>query len=115
MIRGGGPVITVGVFLAHREPTVSIEGVTITGGFTSSSPSASNIAAGGGISVLPAADFRTGGTLTISDSVITNNRASPVSSEPVGPPCPGGRHCPFAGAFGGGIYNGGDLTLSIRR
>ncbi len=111
VIRGGGPVITVGVFLAHREPTVSIEGVTITGGFTSSSPSASNIAAGGGISVLPAADFRTGGTLTISDSVITNNRASPVSSEPVGPPCPGGRHCPFAGAFGGGIYNGGDLTL----
>ena len=112
VIRGGGPVITVGQFLAQREPTVAIKGVTITGGFTRSSPEASNIAAGGGISILPSAHFRAGGTLMISDSVIAHNRVSPASSEPVGPPCPDGRKCPFAAALGGGIYNGGKLTLS---
>jgi hypothetical protein len=111
VIHGGGPVITVGEFLAHREPTVSIKGVTITGGFTRSGPEGSNIAAGGALSVLPAADFRRGGTVIISDSLISRNRVSPASSEPVGPLCPGGRRCAFAGAFGGGIYNGGDLTL----
>ena len=38
IIRGGGPVVTIGEFGAVAEPTVSIEGVTITGGITRSSP-----------------------------------------------------------------------------
>src|SRR5450631_3920307 len=38
MIRGGGPVLTIGTFGASSEPTVSIQGVTITGGVTRSSP-----------------------------------------------------------------------------
>src|SRR5262245_21756540 len=36
-IRGGGPVVSVGEFLAARPPTVVIAGVTITGGVTTSS------------------------------------------------------------------------------
>src|SRR5438270_13839821 len=37
-ISGGGPVITIGQIFAASEPTVSIGGVTITGGITRSSP-----------------------------------------------------------------------------
>src|SRR5262249_47324538 len=47
IISGGGPVITIGSFGASTEPTVSISGVTITGGVThASSPSSSAAAAG---------------------------------------------------------------------
>ncbi|MDQ6607905.1 MAG: right-handed parallel beta-helix repeat-containing protein [Actinomycetota bacterium] len=111
VIGGGGPVVTIGAFLAHREPKVGIEGVTITGGSVASGPFGSEIAAGGGILIPPRADFRSGATVTISDSVIAHNRATPAASEPFGPPCPGGKSCPFAGAFGGGIDNEGNLTL----
>ena len=38
VIRGGGPVVTIGTFDAAVEPTVTIEGVTITGGVTAGSP-----------------------------------------------------------------------------
>jgi hypothetical protein len=38
VIRGGGPVITIGSFGATTDPTVSIDAVTITGGVTRSSP-----------------------------------------------------------------------------
>ena len=37
-ISGGGPVLTIGTFGAANEPTVTIDGVTITGGVTRSSP-----------------------------------------------------------------------------
>ena len=37
IINGGGPVLTIGAFNASTEPTVSISGVTITGGVTHSS------------------------------------------------------------------------------
>ena len=62
IISGGGPVITIGTFGAASEPTVSISGVTITGGVTHSSFLAvfagdNVIALGGGIEVPPAADF----------------------------------------------------------
>jgi nitrous oxidase accessory protein NosD len=60
IISGGGPVITIGTFGASSEPTVSISGVTITGGVTRSSPEsvpctgkAGVWAAGGGIQVPP--------------------------------------------------------------
>ena len=51
-----------------------------------------------------------GATVTITDSVITGNRATPTVAAPVGPPCPGGP-CGFARGDGGGIWNAGDLTL----
>jgi hypothetical protein len=39
IIRGGGPVLTIGTFGADSEPTVLLSGLTITGGMTRSSPS----------------------------------------------------------------------------
>src|SRR4051812_11226646 len=38
VIAGGGPVVTIGEFGAAEEPTVSISGVTITGGPTTGGP-----------------------------------------------------------------------------
>src|SRR4051794_39890534 len=38
VIAGGGPVVTIGEFRAAEEPTVSISGVTITGGRTTGGP-----------------------------------------------------------------------------
>lgn len=119
-IRGGGPVLTIGTIFATSEPTVSIDGVTITGGNTTSSPEsqafvgADNvIALGGGIEAPPNADFSGGARLTITNSVVTGNRAAPTASVPFGPPqCAGGSNCPFAWAGGGGIDAWGDLTLS---
>ncbi len=111
VINGGGPVITIGEFLAREQPTVAVSGVAVTGGSTESSPLAREIAGGAGITIPPGADFRPGATVTISHSLIADNRAAPATSEPFGPPCPGGKPCPFAGAFGGGILNGGNLTL----
>ena len=51
------------------------------------------------MTIPPGADFNPGATVTISHSVIAHNHASPTKSEPFGPPCPGGKACPFAGAF----------------
>jgi hypothetical protein len=116
-LSGGGPVLTIGDFGADTEPMVSIEGVTVTGGVTSSSPESTAfvgeddvIAVGGGIEISPAANYSTGATVTIKNSVITANRVAPTQTVPDGPPCPGGP-CPFAWAKGGGIDNWGTLTL----
>ena len=123
VISGGGPVITVGQLFAPTEPTVSIDGVTITGGVTRSSPQSVPCtgkegvwAAGGGIEVPPGTDFSGGAcrdfgggaTVTISNSVITGNRVAPSDTVPF-PPCGG---CPVAWAFGGGIDTSGSLTLA---
>jgi hypothetical protein len=124
IISGGGPVVTIGEFGASAEPTVSIEGVTITGGTTRSSPESTPftghegvIAAGGGIEIPPNADFSGGATVTVMNSVITGNRVAPTATvgptpdqEPFWPVCPTG-FCPFAGASGGGIDSWGTLTL----
>jgi hypothetical protein len=112
-IFGGGPVLTLGTFGSASEPTVSVDGVTITHGKTTSSPEAGTfVARGGGIFVPPAADFAIGATVTITDSVIADNEAAPSSTapSPSGAPCPGG-DCPYAEADGGGIDNAGNLTL----
>jgi hypothetical protein len=116
-IRGGGPVVTVGEFLAAHQPTVVITGVTISGGVTTSSDESQAFtgadgvfAAGGGLKINPAADFKRGATVTVSDSVISGNRVAPTATMPFGPPCPDGP-CPFAKALGGGIDNWGRLTL----
>jgi hypothetical protein len=128
-ISGGGPVLTIGTFGAASEPTVSIDGVTITGGVTRSSPESVPCtgkegiwAAGGGIEVPPSTDpggalavgqcdadhFGGGATVTITNSVITGNRVAPSDTVPF-PPCGG---CPGAWAFGGGIDTAGSLTLA---
>jgi hypothetical protein len=118
IISGGGPVVTIGEFGASAEPTVSIEGVTVTGGITRSSPESTPFtgqegvfAAGGGVEIPPNADFSGGATVTIANSVITGNRVAPSDTAPFGPPCPGGP-CPFAFAGGGGIDSWGTLTLA---
>jgi hypothetical protein len=118
IINGGGPVLTIGEFGASTEPTVSIEGVTITGGVTRSSPESAPFtgqegvfAAGGGVEIPPNEDFSGGATVTIANSVITGNRVAPSDTAPFGPPCPGGP-CPFAFAGGGGIDSWGTLTLA---
>jgi hypothetical protein len=115
VISGGGPVLTIGEFGSPDEPTVTIDGMTITGGVTRSSWAAAFvgdgvIALGGGIEIPPNADFDGGATVTIRNSAITGNRVAPNATAPSGLPCPGG-DCPFALAAGGGIDNWGTLTL----
>jgi hypothetical protein len=116
-ISGGGPVLTIGEFGAASEPTVTIDGVTITGGVTRSGPESvpfvgeeGVFASGGGVAIPPNADFSGGATVTISDSVITGNRVAPSATVDSGLSCPDGE-CPFAFAGGGGIENWGTLTL----
>ena len=121
IIRGGAHVLTIGAYGASSEPAVSVSGVTITGGVARSSPESVPLfgkagvwAAGGGIEIPPAAHLADGATVTITDSVITGNRVSPVASVPSGIPCPAGfphGQCPFAPAWGGGIDSWGALTL----
>jgi hypothetical protein len=121
IIRGGSHVLTIGAYGAASEPTVSISGVTVTGGLARSSPESVPLfgkagawAAGGGIEIPPGAHLADGATVTISDSVITANRANPRTSVPSGISCPGGfpqGQCPFAPANGGGIDSWGALTL----
>ena len=116
-ISGGGPVVTIGEFGASTEPTVSIDGVTITGGVTRSSWAAAFvgdgvIALGGGVEIPPNANFTGGATVTITNSVVTGNRVAPTQTIPSGLPCPGGEECPFALAAGGGIDSWGTLTLA---
>jgi hypothetical protein len=124
IIKGGGPVLTIGEAFAPREPKVTISKVKITGGHTTSSPLSKKtdgkkhvIALGGGIAIPPGKSlkgedhFATGATVKVTGSVITNNRVGPSATVPSGLPCPGGGQCPFAQASGGGIDNWGNLTL----
>ena len=109
IINGGNSVLTIGTYGATSEPTVSISGVTITGGIARSSPEsipftgqAGVFALGGGIEIPQNAAGNGGATVTIENSAITNNSAIPSNSDP---------HVnPFAG--GGGIDNWGTLTIT---
>ena len=111
IINGGGPVLTIGQDESPTEPTVSISGVTLTGGLNNSHPDQS-FGTGGGIWIPPRAGFTTGGTVTIADSVISGNRVTPQVLFPPGDLC-GPLPCGFAG--GGGIDNAGTLTLTNTR
>jgi len=109
IIRGGGTVVTIGSFGATTEPTVSIDGVTITGGVARSSPESTALAGQegifalvGGIEIPPKADLAKGARVTIRNSVITGNRAAPSRADSSG----------FAFAAGGGVDNWGTLTLT---
>jgi hypothetical protein len=124
VINGGGPVLTIGQAFADSEPTVSISGVTMTGGVTHSSfaevfVGPGVIALGGGISVPPSANFGQGATVTIANSVITGNKAEPTTAIDSGLACPPdititciNGDLPFAQAAGGGINTFGPLTLT---
>ena len=118
VIRGGGPVLTIGTFGAPTQPTVAIRRVRITGGVTRSSPESvpfvgaeGIIATGGGIEIPPNDTFAGGATVTVTDSVISGNRVAPTQTTPIGPECPGGDPCPFAFAGGGGIHSWGTLKV----
>ena len=121
IIRGGDHVLTIGAYGASSEPTVSVSGVTVTGGVARSSPISAPLfgkagawAEGGGIEIPPAAHLADGATVTIVDSAITGNRVNASAAVPSGIPCPGGfpqGQCPAAAAWGGGIDSWGALTL----
>jgi hypothetical protein len=98
-IEGGGPVIGIGVAGAATEPTVTIDGVTVTAGVTLGNLSP-NTARGGGIYIPRAAGPSTGATVTIRNSVIRGNRVAPS-----------GAVDSVASAGGGGISNDGTLTV----
>jgi len=104
VINGGAPVLTIGEADATVEPTVTIRGVTITGGLNTSNPEPFFVT-GGGIDV-PASADGIGATVTIDESRITGNRAAPESTtpSPSGVLCGGGTFCPAAQGEGGGIY-----------
>jgi hypothetical protein len=111
VIRGGGPVITVGTELGATEPTVTIRGVTITHGLTQTAFGTTFEALGGGVYIPAAADFAPGATVTIGASVITGNVAAPATSVDSGISCGPIGDCGFAHAGGGGVDSWGHLTL----
>jgi len=110
-ITGGGPVITVGTLDASSEPTVTIRGVTITGGVAHSAFDTTFEALGGGVFIPPAAAGAVPTNLTIIGSAITGNVAAPSSEVDSGLPCGPSGECAFAHAGGGGIDSWGDLTV----
>src|SRR5215217_4865169 len=122
IIKGGGPVLTIGKAFASREPKVTISKVKITGGHTTSSPLSKEFtgkenvfALGGGIAIPPGKFTRDhivpGATVKLTDSVVSGNHVGPSATVASGLPCPGGRDCPFAFAGGGGIDSWGALSL----
>ena len=117
IIKGGGPVITIGTLFAPTQPTVSISRVTVTGGLTTTKPPAYMFTEGGGVWIPPAEGHTTGATVSISDSVIIRNTVAPSTvdpapNDPPEPPC-GPLGCAFA--RGGGIANSGTLTVMNTR
>ncbi len=110
IIRGGGPVLTIGKIEAARVPTVSISDLTVTGGRTHGD---GVVAFGGGILVPYGKDFTVGATVSLSRVIVTKNRseATKTSSSPSGVKCPHHQDCPFALSAGGGIANFGTMSL----
>jgi hypothetical protein len=107
-IRGGGPVITVNSSPGHQ-PNVAISDLTVEGGRVGDGTYQSF---GGGIDINPTSHVNVGASVTLRDISVTGNEATATitSPSPSGVKCPHG-FCPFAGAFGGGIYNAGTLTI----
>ena len=111
IVRGGGPVMTIGTEGAAAQPTVTIEGVTITGGLTRS-PDDRVEARGGGVEIPWSAGETLGATVVIRQSVITGNRAIPSKITGTDTSaCGHGGDCPYTQGAGGGIDNWGTLTL----
>jgi hypothetical protein len=114
-IKGGGPVVTIGTVGDPSPPVVKLAGVKITGGRVGEGEFAG---AGGGVDIVVGEGDSPGATVTIKDALISGNRATPTETllpqspeqEADWPHCPGG-FCAFAGGFGAGIQNLGNLTL----
>jgi hypothetical protein len=115
VIEGGGPVLTIFRETAPDQLNVSIDGVTVTGGVNSTQPDP-QVTFGGGIWI-PVAQLAvppfngTGATVSISNSEITGNVVT--SSSVIAPGFCGPNPCGFNS--GGGIDNGGVLTLTNTR
>jgi hypothetical protein len=119
VIRGGGPVVTIGS--TTTVPTVTLTNLTITGGLTTTNPQAPGCgpdipscgpgyadatALGGGIEAFQ------GTTVTITRSVITGNRAVPaLSTQSVKAVCPGPTPCPASFGDAAGIDDWGTMTI----
>jgi hypothetical protein len=112
-ISGGGPVISIKSRRGKRLLTVTIQSLTVRGGRAKSKGFSSQ---GGGINIEPAVGKHhtqlLGAAVTLRDVTVTGNEASDskTSPSPSGVKCPHS-DCPFAQAEGGGIFNGGNLTL----
>jgi hypothetical protein len=112
-ISGGGPVITIKSRHGKPQPSVTIQSLTVRRGRAKSNGFVSQ---GGGIDIQPAQGTDQAQVLgatvilrnvTVADNEATDTRTSP---SPSGVKCPH-RDCPFAIAAGGGVFNGGNLTL----
>jgi hypothetical protein len=119
VIKGGGPVLTLGTPGAKTQPkAISIKGLTITGGVNRTIPQPW-FALGGGIYIPEAGNKSVGATVTIEASVISGNRVEPSGTDPTAksyagvgwPSCPASVKCPRAFAGGAGIESHGNLTL----
>ena len=110
IIQGGGPVLTLGTEGAPAQPTISIRGLTITGGLNRTKPDPAFVN-GGGVyipaAVGPDGPFP-GAIVTITSSVIEDNRVEPSATVNL---CPEPQQCPWASASGAGIESQGSLTL----
>jgi hypothetical protein len=117
-ISGGGPVVTIGS--TSTAPTVTIANLTITGGVTTTNPHAPECgldvpvcgpgyadatAIGGGIETFA------GTTVTLRDSVVSGNRATPAqTTSSVKATCASGP-CPAAFGDAAGIDVWGTMAL----
>ena len=115
IIRGGGPVLTIGAHLGADPPAVSIARVTITGGLSrvGFAPGEDFAGVGGGIYVPPSAGFVTGAMVQLDHVAVIGNRAEPVTTLPF--PCTPTIVCQFGYAEGGGISNFGTMTVRDSR
>ena len=119
VVNGGGPVATIGS--TASTPTVTISGLTLTGGVSESDPQSPNCgpdlitcgsgyttatALGGGIEAFPGTD------VTIENSVVTDNRAVPSRTvTSVTATCSANTMCQFSEGAGGGIDDWGTMTV----
>ena len=111
IVKGGGPVVTIGRFEGDNGGLqVAISRMTITGGVEDTPGNAG----GGGISIPQSRGQATGATVRIDDSVISDNQAAPSStfSTDNPGPCNGVPQQECAFASGGGIGNAGNLALT---
>lgn len=107
IVKGGGPVIDIPSSKTGT-PTVVIQGLTVTGGVTTGDEDG----LGGGIYIPRTDTGAAGATVSLLDVVVAGNKVTPGKTVPStdGSSCPDGP-CPYAGAYGGGIENEGNLTL----
>jgi hypothetical protein len=110
VIKGGGPVITIGSGTTNSSLKVWISQLSVTGGRTTGDGFRSQ---GGGINIVAAPGGAVGATVQLTDVTVRDNvaTATTTSPSPSGVKCPQG-DCPFALARGGGISNEGRLSLT---